>query len=94
VGKNASSDVASMRILEALCVSQGWGHGREWVINEDGKAPGIQCRVGRTGTPPRKSSFKRAWAFTGAGADLPGVRGRKADRLAGRPLRCRLFGTH
>jgi len=34
VGENASADVAGMRILEALCVSQGWDMAVKWAVNE------------------------------------------------------------
>jgi PAS domain S-box-containing protein len=33
VGENTSSDVAAMRILEALCVSQGWDLALKWEVN-------------------------------------------------------------
>jgi PAS domain S-box-containing protein len=35
VGENSSSDVAAMRILEALCVSQGWDLAVKWEVNSD-----------------------------------------------------------
>jgi PAS domain S-box-containing protein len=35
VGENSSSDVAAMRILEALCVSQGWDLALKWEINSE-----------------------------------------------------------
>ena len=37
VGENASSDVATMRILEALCVSQGWDMAVQWAVNAEEK---------------------------------------------------------
>jgi PAS domain S-box-containing protein len=37
VGENASSDVAAMRILEALCVSQGWDMAVKWTVNTEEK---------------------------------------------------------
>jgi PAS domain S-box-containing protein len=33
VGENASPEVASMRILEALCISQGWDLAIKWMVN-------------------------------------------------------------
>src|ERR1039458_7845123 len=33
VGENSSSEVAAMRILEALCVSQGWDLALKWEVN-------------------------------------------------------------
>ena len=72
VGENASPDVASMRILEALCVSQGWDMAVKWLVNEE----------------EQRLEFSAAWAAPGhraevfiqesmgihlaAGADLPG----------------------
>jgi len=35
VGENTSPEVASMRILEALCVSQGWDVALKWEVNTD-----------------------------------------------------------
>ena len=35
VGENSSSDVAAMRILEALCVSQGWDLAVKWEVNSE-----------------------------------------------------------
>ncbi|HEV2473787.1 MAG TPA: PAS domain-containing protein, partial [Chthonomonadales bacterium] len=33
VGENVSSDTAAMRVLEALCVSQGWDVAVKWEVN-------------------------------------------------------------
>ncbi len=54
VGENASPDVASMRILEALCVSQGWDMAVKWVINEE----------------EQRLEFSAAWAAPGRRADV------------------------
>jgi PAS domain S-box-containing protein len=35
VGENSSSEVAAMRILEALCVSQGWDLALKWEVNTE-----------------------------------------------------------
>ena len=35
VGENASPEVAAMRILEALCVSQGWDVALKWEVNAE-----------------------------------------------------------
>ncbi len=35
VGENSSSDVAATRILEALCVSQGWDLALKWEVNSE-----------------------------------------------------------
>jgi PAS domain S-box-containing protein len=72
VAENASADVAAMRILEALCVSQGWDMAIKWSVN----------------TEEKRLEFCSAWAAPGRraesfiqdsmgltmpiGADLPG----------------------
>ncbi|MGO9336901.1 MAG: PAS domain S-box protein [Terracidiphilus sp.] len=53
VGENASSDVASMRILEALCVSQGWDMAVKWSVNAE----------------ERRLEFGSAWAAPGRRAE-------------------------
>lgn len=35
VGENVSSEMAAMRVLEALCVSQGWDVAIKWDVNAD-----------------------------------------------------------
>ncbi|MGB6192872.1 MAG: PAS domain S-box protein [Terracidiphilus sp.] len=35
VGENVSSEMAAMRVLEALCASQGWDVAVKWDINQD-----------------------------------------------------------
>jgi len=35
VGENASPEVAAMRILEALCISQGWDMALKWDVNQE-----------------------------------------------------------
>ena len=35
VGENAPGESAGMRILEALCISQGWELGIEWLVNTE-----------------------------------------------------------
>jgi PAS domain S-box-containing protein len=75
VGENASPEVAAMRILEALCVSQGWDVALKWEVNAEENrlefasgwnAPGrktetlIQDSRGVT-LPPDGSMLGRAW---------------------------------
>ena len=54
VGENTSGESASMRILEALCISQGWDVAIEWVVGAEQKhlefgtawgAPGRQAEA-------------------------------------------------
>jgi PAS domain S-box-containing protein len=72
VGENASHEVAAMRILEALCISQGWDMAVKWDVNE----------------AEHRLEFSSAWAVPGrrvenfiqesmgvnlaSGMDLPG----------------------
>ncbi|MGA2047644.1 MAG: PAS domain S-box protein [Terracidiphilus sp.] len=53
VGENTSSDVAAMRILEALCVSQGWDMAVKWGVNAEEK----------------RLEFGSAWAAPGRRAE-------------------------
>jgi len=75
VGENTSPEVAGMRILEALCVSQGWDVALKWEVNAEENrlefcsgwcAPGrktetlIQDSTGIT-LPPGSGMIGRAW---------------------------------
>ena len=75
VGENTSPEVAAMRILEALCVSQGWDVALKWEVNAEENqlefcsgwnAPGrhtetlIQDSMGVT-MPPADGMLGRAW---------------------------------
>jgi PAS domain S-box-containing protein len=75
VGENISPEVAAMRILEALCVSQGWDVALKWEVNAEENrlefcsgwsAPGrktqslIQDSMGVT-LPPGGGMIGRAW---------------------------------
>jgi PAS domain S-box-containing protein len=53
VGENSSSDVAAMRILEALCVSQGWDMAVKWRVNDE----------------EQRLEFGAAWAAPGRRAE-------------------------
>jgi PAS domain S-box-containing protein len=55
VGENASSEQASMRILEALCVSQGWDMAVKWAVDAEGSRLEFSSAWGAPG--------KRAEAF-------------------------------
>jgi len=75
VGENTNIESASMSILEALCISQGWDVAIEWMVDGDQKslefgtawgAPGRQAETliqGSMGTPLSGSSElpERAW---------------------------------
>lgn len=60
VGENASTDVAAMRILEALCVSQGWDMAVKWGVNAEERLLSSGPRGQPRGGAPRRSS-RRAW---------------------------------
>jgi len=72
VGENASSDVASMRILEALCVSQGWDMAVKWVINEDEKRLEFSAAWAAPGRRAEVFIQESMGVHLGPGADLPG----------------------
>ena len=72
VGENASSDVAGMRILEALCVSQGWDMAVKWSVNTEEK----HLEFGSAWAAPGRSAeifIQESMGLTLArGVDLPG----------------------
>jgi len=53
VGENSSPDVASMRILEALCVSQNWDMAVKWSVNAE----------------DNRLEFSNAWGIPGKRAE-------------------------
>ena len=81
VGENASSDVAGMRILEALCVSQGWDMAVKWAVNEEEK----RLEFGAAWASPGRRAETFIQASMGLhlakGIDLPG-----RAWLEGRPV--------
>ena len=74
VGENVSSEMAAMRVLEALCVSQGWDVAIKWEINPEENQLRIQHCLGRSWKRDRcidsgerqHDSASRAAAFPGA----------------------------
>jgi PAS domain S-box-containing protein len=54
VGENTSPEVASTRILEALCVSQGWDMALKWDVNEEENRLEFSTAWG---TPGRRAEF-------------------------------------
>ncbi|MFZ0394687.1 MAG: PAS domain S-box protein, partial [Terracidiphilus sp.] len=53
VGENSSPELAAMRIVEAVCVSQGWDTGIKWEVNAD----------------ENRLEFSTAWSSPGPDAD-------------------------
>ena len=49
VGENVSAEVATKRVLEALCISQGWDVAVKWDVNAGREPAGIQHRLGHSG---------------------------------------------
>jgi len=72
VGENASPEVAAMRILEALCVSQGWDLAVKWGVNAEENRLEFSSAWG---APSRQAEalLQESMGFTMAeGTDLPG----------------------
>ncbi len=61
VGENASGESAGMRILEALCISQGWELGIEWLVTPS-RCTWNSVPHGEFPGKERKISSSAAWA--------------------------------
>ena len=101
VGENAPGESAAMRILEALCVSQGWELGIEWLVNteqmrlEFGTAWGVPGQraeelIQREHGPDARQGLRIAGARMEGGA--PGV-ARRPGRGAPQPAHGRGAAT-
>jgi PAS domain S-box-containing protein len=72
IGENASPDVASMRILEALCVSQGWDLAIKWKVNPKEDRLEFLTAWGSPG-PQTETLIQESMSLTmGRGVELPG----------------------
>jgi PAS domain S-box-containing protein len=72
VGENASPEVASMRILEALCVSQGWDLAVKWTVDPKEDRLEFSTAWGAPG-PQTEALIKESMSLTMArGVELPG----------------------
>jgi PAS domain S-box-containing protein len=72
VGENASPEAAAMRILEALCVSQGWDVAVKWEVNTEENCL-VFCSA--WGAPGRRTEaiIQESMALRlASGSDLPG----------------------
>jgi PAS domain S-box-containing protein len=73
IGENASSEVAVLRMLEALCVSQGWDMAVKWSVNREEK----RLEFGSAWAAPgrRAESFiqESMGLALPKGVDLPGL---------------------
>jgi PAS domain S-box-containing protein len=72
VGENASSDLASMRILEALCISQGWDMAVKWGVDEEGSRLEFSSAWGVPGRRAETLIHESMSLALAAGAELPG----------------------
>ncbi|MGA2807544.1 MAG: PAS domain S-box protein [Terracidiphilus sp.] len=73
VGENASSEVASMRILEALCVSQGWDLALKWDVNADETSLEFSSAWGAPGRRTEALIQESMGLKLASGAELPGT---------------------
>jgi PAS domain S-box-containing protein len=81
VGENASPEVASMRILEALCISQEWDVAIEWLVDAKGNRLEFSTAWGAPGRRPEALIQESMGLTLESGADLPGQAWKE-----GRPL--------
>ncbi len=72
LGENASTDVASMRILEALCVSQGWDMAVQWGVNNEEKRLEFRSAWGTAGRRAESFIQESMGQTVARGVDLPG----------------------
>jgi PAS domain S-box-containing protein len=72
VGENASSDQASIRILEALCVSQGWDMAVKWGVDAEGSRLEFSSAWGAPGKRAETFIHESTGLTLASGADLPG----------------------
>ena len=72
VGENASPDLASMRILEALCVSQGWDMAVKWGVDAEGKRLEFSSAWGTPGKRAEAFIHESMGLTLAGGAELPG----------------------
>ena len=72
VGENTSSEAAAMRILEAVCVSQGWDMAVKWVVNADEKRLEFTSAWGAPGRNTETFIQESMGLTLSRGADLPG----------------------
>ncbi len=61
VGENVSSEMAAMRVLEALCASQGWDVAVKWDINADENRLEFSTAWPGTRQRSRGNSSRKVW---------------------------------
>ena len=72
VGENASPEVASMRILEALCISQEWDVAIKWLVDAKGQRLEFSTAWGAAGRRPEALIQESMGLTLERGKDLPG----------------------
>lgn len=72
VGENVSSEMAAMRVLEALCVSQGWDVAVKWDINQDEDRLEFSTAWGMPGKDAEALIQESMGTTLGLGGTLPG----------------------
>jgi len=72
VGENSSADVAAMRILESLCLSQNWDVGLKWTVNAEGNRLEFSSAWGVPGQRTEEFIQESMGVKLTSGAELPG----------------------
>jgi len=72
VGESSSPETAGMRILEALCVSQGWDLAINWLVNGKQKRLDFSTAWGAPGRNAEALIQESMGQTLGEGAELPG----------------------
>ncbi len=72
VGENASADVTAARVLEALCLSQGWDLGLAWLVNARQNHLEFLAAWGAPGQSAERLIEESKRLTLPSGADLPG----------------------
>jgi PAS domain S-box-containing protein len=72
VSENAAPEIASMRILEALCISQGWDLAIKWKVNPKEDRLEFSTAWGTPGSDAEGLIQESAGRVLSRGAELPG----------------------
>jgi PAS domain S-box-containing protein len=73
VGENDSTEVAAMRMLEALCVSQGWDMAVKWSVNREEKRLEFGSAWAAPGRRAESFIHESMGLALPKGVDLPGL---------------------
>ncbi len=72
IGQSTSPEVAAMRILESVCLSQGWDAAMLWSVNEDEDRLDFHSAWGAPGKSSEEMIQENMGQVILRGADLPG----------------------